>query len=187
MEINEKLDIFYKAAIDAANEQSDEILKEQKRICEESLAEHRKMRQEGAGDRVRLLEEAVRREVNRSVSERILDLKREYQRRQQELREELFSLVEEKIAAFRASGEYPALLARKIRAAKEYADGGALTVYIDPSDAGLLDELSRQSGCELTVAGESFGGGIRAVMPEKNVLMDESFAGKLAAEKEKLS
>ncbi len=187
MEINEKLDIFFRAAIDAANEQSGEILREQESVCEESLAEYRRIRQGERQARVRLLEEKVRKEVNRTVAERLLDLKREYQGRQQELRTELFERVEEKLFAFRQTQEYRALLVRRIEAVKAFAGGGDVTVYIDAADAGLLQELEQQTGCALTVGSESFGGGIRAVLREKNILMDESFASRLAAEKEKYS
>lgn len=187
MEINEKLDIFFRAAIDAANEQSGEMLKEQERVCEESLAEYRKIRQDERQARVRLLEEKVRKEVNRTVSERLLELKREYQGRQQDLRQELFERVDEKLFAFRQTEDYRALLVRRIKEVMTLADGGNVTVYIDASDAGLKDELEHRTGCPLTIGGESFGGGIRAVMREKNVLVDESFASRLSAEKEKYS
>ena len=42
MEINKKLDIFYEAAIAAAERQSSDILEEQKKLCRESLEEYGK-------------------------------------------------------------------------------------------------------------------------------------------------
>ena len=46
MEINEKLDIFFEAAIAAANKQSEEILEEQKHTYQQAMEEYEKSKQE---------------------------------------------------------------------------------------------------------------------------------------------
>lgn len=184
MEINEKLDTFFHAAIEAANEQSAQILGEQKAACDESLAEYERQKQKEQQTRLRIAEEKVRKNVNRTLSEQVLALKKEYHREKEREKEALFALVEEKLAAFRSTEGYQDYLVKKIMAAKDFAGGEDLTVYLDPFDGGWKESLEQKTGCTLTVSREEFSGGIRAVIRSKNVLIDDSFARKISEEKE---
>lgn len=187
MEINEKLETFYRAAIEAANGQSEALLQEYRTAYQESLAEYEKEKQAGWQTRERIAKERVRKEVNREISEEMLRLKKEYHSRQEEKKKELFALVEEKLADYRKTEAYRRLLGKKISEAQKLAAGEAFTVYLDPGDAYLKEELAAESGCSLSISGTPFGGGIRAVIPAKNMQMDESFAGRLTEEREKFS
>ncbi|MBD5555127.1 MAG: hypothetical protein HDQ95_07250 [Roseburia sp.] len=192
MEISEKLDIFFRSAIGAANEESEAILGEQTRIYEESLAEYEKMRQERFEAEERLMHKRIEKEMNRAVSEAILQQKKEYHDRAEQHREELFALVEEKLRAFRRTNEYRKLLVKKINEAKELAEGQECMISLDAEDGPLWQELAHESpalqnGCSFTVSKESFGGGIRAMIPSKNLLMDETLNGKLEEQREAYS
>lgn len=185
MEINEKLETFYRAAIDAANGQSEAILQEYQTSYQESLAEYEKEKQAGWQTRERIAQERVRKEVNREISEEMLRLKKEYHSRQEEKKKELFALVEQKLAEYRKTDAYRTLLGKKIAEAQKLAAGKAFTVYLDPEDGYLKEELAAETGCSISISGTPLGGGIRAVIPSKNVQMDESFAGRLVEEWEK--
>ena len=187
MEINKKLDIFYHAAIDAAKEQSTGMLEAQERINSENLTLYEKKKEEEYQMRVRTGEEAVRKEINRSTSEQTLAEKRKLYEEQEKRKVELFALVEQKISDFRRTTEYRSLLADSIRKSYRYADGAKITIYLDPEDASLAEALRQETGCILTVSEEAFGGGIQAVIPDKNVLIDESFGEKLKREREEFS
>lgn len=187
MEINEKLDIFYRAAIDAANEQSAAMLDKYRARYEKNLAEYQQEKQKEQQTRERIAQERVRKEVNRALSEEMLQLKKEYHKAQEERKEELFVLVEQKITDYRATDAYEVLLEQKIARAVQFANGEDMRVYIDPADARLEQELTEKCGCKISLSAYSFGGGIRAVIPAKNVLIDESFDSKLAAEREQFS
>lgn len=192
MEISEKLDIFFRSAIGAANEESEAILGEQTRIYEESLAEYEKMWQERFEAEERLMYKRIEKEMNRVVSEAVLQQKKEYHDKIEQRREELFALVEQKLRVFRGTNEYRKLLVKKINAAKELAEGQECIITLDAEDEPLLQELEQQSlaqqnGCSFTVGKESFGGGIRAMIPSKNLLMDETLNGKLEEQREACS
>lgn len=187
MEINEKLDIFYRSAIEAANGQSEMILQEYQTAYQDNLAEYERIRQAEQQTGERIAQERVRKEVNRAVSGEIVRLKKEYHGKREEKKEELFALVEEKLAAYRKSDAYPAYLKRKINEAAAFAEGKEVVVYLDPEDAGIAGFLAKETGCSVSISETSFGGGIRAIIPKKNVLMDESFSCKLTEEKEKFS
>lgn len=184
MEINEKLDIFYRATIQAAGEQSEELIAQQEQIYRDNLAAYEQKKADEQQTRVRIAEEKVRKEFNRAASERMMELKRSYHEKQEEKKAELFRLVEQQLAEFRQTKEYERLLEKKMKEAMELADGTSLTVFLDPEDVALKERLERETGCALSISEQPFGGGIQAVIPAKNVLLDESFSEKLARERE---
>ena len=57
-----------------------------------------------------------------------------------------------------------------------------MVVYINPSDADKKQGLEQETGVELTVSSIDFGGGVRAVIRSRNILVDESFVTKLEQE-----
>lgn len=187
MEINEKLDIFFRAAIATAEEQSGELLENDKRAYLEELEDYEKTKQDGQQTRERVAEEKVKKEVNRAISEQIVALKKEYHKAQEERKEELFSIVERKLSDYRKTDDYRRFLEEKIKEALVFAKGAEMILYIDPADSELKESLEQETGCVITVSREIFGGGIRAVIRSKNVLIDESFAGRLKVEKESYS
>ncbi len=187
MEINEKLDIFNRATIQAAEGQSREMLEEQERLYREMLTEYEKRKQEEQQTKTRDAMARVRREINRAVSGQMMEEKKNFHAKQEEQKAELFAMVEEHIRAFRGTEAYIRLLEEKIGTARDFAGGEELTVYLDPEDEPLRGRLERETACVLTPAEKPFGGGIRAVIPAKNMLLDESFSEKLERERELFS
>lgn len=183
MKNSEKIDVFYQAAIDAANEQAEELLREYQGVYQESLGEYEQKRQKMMEAGLRQEKERLRKAVNREVSEEILKAKMSYHAKQEEKADELFALVEQKLEAYRRSEAYPSYLKRKVQEAVAFADGKEVVVSLDKEDAGYLDMLKNEFACTWKISENSFGGGIKAVIPEKNVLMDASFSSGFAAEK----
>lgn len=59
-----------------------------------------------------------------------------------------------------------------------------MILYVDPSDAERVTSLTVEVGAPVTVSSYSFTGGSRAVIPGRNILIDNSFETKLAEAKE---
>jgi len=78
--------------------------------------------------------------------------------------------------------EYRDFLLCCIRKSLEFAGGEGLTIYMNPSDVELKEELELRSGAMLTISEEDFIGGIRAVIRTRNILIDHSFKTALRAE-----
>ena len=93
MEINEKLDTFYQAAIDAATEQSAAMQREYEEWHRASIAEYEQGRQQEQRASGRIAQEQVRKEINRRTSEEMLRLKKEFHEQQELRKGELFELV----------------------------------------------------------------------------------------------
>ena len=101
-----------------------------------------------------------------------------------ERKNELFTEVRKLLEQFMTTGEYQDLLVKQIKEAKEFARNEAITIYIDPADFNFLTSLETATNCPITVSETSFLGGTRAVIPSKNILIDNSFETKLKEKKE---
>lgn len=187
MEISEKLDIFYQAALEAAREQSAAVQEEYRNTYEDALAAYEKEKTAGFQTRERIQEEKIRKEVNRATSAQLMQLKKEYHEIEQERKSELFSIVEQKLFTYRQTKAYRENLSNKIRKAKVLAGKEEIKIYLDSADASLQAQLQAETGCELMLSDEAFGGGIRTVIPGKNRLLDESFGSRFSEEMEKFS
>jgi vacuolar-type H+-ATPase subunit E/Vma4 len=184
MEINKKLDLFYKAAMEEADARQQEILREGQTAYEEEVAAYEKDRQEEKEKRVRIGQEKIRREINRTKSARMLELKKERQSREDAALARLFDSVEEKLLAYRKTKAYEEQLIRMIKRAGEIAGEEEGIVYISPSDAGYAEALTQATGYRIETDKEEFLGGICMVVPGKNIRIDLSFAAELEKERE---
>jgi vacuolar-type H+-ATPase subunit E/Vma4 len=78
---------------------------------------------------------------------------------------------------------YNQLLIHQINAAKMFAKDQKITIYIDPADSSRRSSLEVATNTLLTVSEYSFIGGTRAIIADKNILIDNSFETKLAEAK----
>ncbi len=83
--------------------------------------------------------------------------------------------------------EYKELLVSYIAKAARFADGNPLTIYINSSDEDKKEFLEKRTGMTVTVSEEDFLGGIRSVIPGRNILIDHSFSGALEKEYEEFT
>ena len=108
-----------------------------------------------------------------------LDLKREFSRRQEELKDKLFVELKDKLANFMETQEYQRLLDHQVKAVKEFAGDEELIVYMDPSDVDKVQRIALHHNASIKISEYSFNGGTRAVIPGKHILIDNSFETKL--------
>lgn len=57
-----------------------------------------------------------------------------------------------------------------------------MTLYINPTDEDKKGYLEEHTGMRLTVSKEDFIGGVRAVIHERNILIDYAFKGAVERE-----
>jgi len=65
--------------------------------------------------------------------------------------------------------------------ALDFAGNDEITIYLSPEDRSLAEKLQHTTGTAIQLAKDSFLGGIRATIPQKNILIDHSFAGNFEA------
>lgn len=175
MTIEEKLQHFYDSSVEEAYQEAAEMIEEHKKNLDEMLSEHKRARKQSAEAEVKAEAENARREVNKALSSQQLMIKRNWTKKQNELKDRLFKEVQELLEDFVKTPEYDSYLCRKIKEAQDFAGEDELHIYLTPSDSSRLESLSQKTGAALRLADEEFTGGIRAIIPGKNILIDNSF------------
>ncbi len=179
MTIEERIDHLQEAAMEEARAMANEIRTQHKRTLTGVLDQHKGEANRQYDVRVKAETVTARQQQNMAVSKAQLELKREYGKRQKQLKKELFKEVQSMVYDFMKTDEYKELLVEYINNAAGFAKGEQLTIYINPSDADKKDYLEERTGMALTVSKEDFIGGVRSVVREKNILIDHAYKGAL--------
>ena len=175
MTIDEKLQHFYEVSLEEAREDAAQAIQEHKKLLSEKLEEHRQLSRQNAEAEVKAETEHVRREVNKALSAEQITLRRDLSRKQEELKETLFAEVKTKVQQFITTAEYDEYLCRRINEAVKFAGDDEIQIYLSKEDEPRLKSLTVKTGFPLKLSDESFIGGIKAIIPEKNILIDNSF------------
>ncbi len=179
MTTEEKLKHFQETCTQDAKEESDRQVEEHKKALEAAFKEHADHTKSQAEMQLAAETEKLERELNKTRAAKELDMKREINRCQEEYKDKLFGELQEKITAYMQTDEYLDLLQKQVDSAVSFANGDELQIYLDPSDADKASKVNVKDGVTLTVSDSSFGGGIKAVMPGRNILIDQSFETKI--------
>ena len=181
MTIDEKLSHFYDVTIEDAQAKAAGILEEHRKALAQMTEKHKADSQENAQVQIKAETANARREINKALSAEQLTIKRDWTKKQNELKEKLFTEVKTQLENFRNTPDYPAYLESKIKEALDFAEQDKINIYISPEDSALLPDLVERTKAFITVSAEDFLGGIKATIPHKNILIDHSFAGNFQA------
>ena len=176
MTIDEKLQHFYEVSIDEAKEDAAQAIQAHKENLSQMLEEHKQSQRQTADAQVKAEAEHVRREVNKALSAEQITLKRNWSQKQEEMKQKLFAEVKALADKFMQTPEYDDYLCRKITEASAFAEGDEIHIFLSAADKDRLESLKEKTGVSLTVSEEAFTGGIRAEIPGKNILIDDSFS-----------
>ncbi len=182
MQIDEKLEVFRNFTIDVAREESQKLIAEYEDSCSREIEAFRQQKLEELEHKIRIEEHNIRRQMNSRVSGEMLRQKRLLDECKRMWREKLLDEVRRLLAEYQQTDKYQEYLIAKIKMAMEVAGEEEAVIYINPSDAGRKAELEALTGAALTVSSFDFGGGVRAVIRSRNILIDESFVTKLEQE-----
>ena len=187
MTLEEKLENISQAAIEDATKQSEALIQEYQQNIDKAIKIHEEEIEKRNIAEYEYQYAKLEREKNKAISQAMLESKMTITKKTEELSEKLFDLVKSKLAAYKKTPEYESYLLKLIQSAVDFSNGNEIAIYIDPSDASLKEALEKKSGKTITISTEEFFGGIRAIITEKNILIDESFATKISEEKEQKS
>ena len=181
MTIDEKLSHFYDVTVEDAQAKAAGILEEHRKALAQMTEKHKADSQENAQVQIKAETANARREINKALSAEQLTIKRDWTKKQNELKEKLFAEVKTQLENFRNTPDYPAYLENKIKEALDFAEQDKINIYLSPKDSALLPDLVERTKAFITVSAEDFLGGIKATIPHKNILIDHSFAGNFEA------
>ncbi|MFQ9933057.1 MAG: V-type ATP synthase subunit E [Lachnospiraceae bacterium] len=179
MTTEEKLKHFNTVILESTQSQCDMELEEYKAGLNKYFEEHKEeaIKQKKLEESIEA--DRIRRKASREYTTEQLHIRRNINLKQEEIKEKLLSEIKELLKEFFETEDYKRLLIKQINEAKKVARGEAIAIYIDARDEKLKPELERATGEELIADGRSFLGGIKAEIPNKNILIDNSFESKL--------
>ncbi|WP_066713706.1 V-type ATP synthase subunit E [Clostridium sp. Marseille-P299] len=187
MNIKEKAEHFYNTAVDAATALNTSMVEEYTQLMKKNYEEYKKEAEQKAASYLKQESEKLHREKNSALAVQILSIRHKQSDLSHELTEQLFTDVKNRLNSFMKTEEYVLLLEKQIKDAIAFSKGLPMTVYINPSDEDKKKRLEESTGIEITISDRDFWGGIRAVIHEKDILINNSFESKFIDAKEQFS
>ncbi len=177
MTTEEKLQHFLEFCMEDSRARSARMLDDCTAALEKSFEEHKAEAEHRAAMQLQFEKDRIRRDINKQLAMEQLKIKRELSQRQDELKDMLFVELRNRLASFMETPEYQHMLEKQIKEAAELAGSEPLTVYLDPADEDKLRRIALHAGkkADVRLSQYSFGGGSRAVIQSKNILIDNSF------------
>ena len=160
MTIEEKMDHFRSLSLESASSKSAESLSSYKQSLDDDLELHKETASQLAEESKKALMNQVRANSKKKLSSEQMKIKKELTQKQSAIN---LVYLENQIKNIMS----------------EYSDID-ITIYIDPNDSSLLDELKSKTGGNIEIYNKEFLGGTRTIVPEKNILIDNSFKTRLA-------
>lgn len=183
MQIKDKLEVFRRSIIEVAENESDSMLEEYRTSIEEERDNFCKHKQAESEILFQTEETQIRRKLNRRFSEESILQKRKLDECQRETKQKLFAQVALLIEAYKYTEGYNEFLISKVKNALDFAGSEEIIIYLDPADRDKKEMLELETGADLTISEFGFGGGIRAVIRSRNILIDESFCTRIERER----
>lgn len=187
MTTEEKLQHFYEVSMDTAREEATKVLSEYKTALETEMERHKQEKQAASENQFKIATDNAAREINKALSTEHLHIKRKLSKKQQQLKESIFAEVEDLLEDFSQKPEYTDWLEVKIKQSLEIAENDSIQIYLTAKDSAKAEELTKRTGITPLISETDFLGGIRAVIPEKNILIDNTFLTAFENEKERFN
>ncbi len=184
MTAQEKTDHIREAAMTEARAEADQIVQEHRDAMEKLFEQHKQEQQAQAQSQIEAEKTSRQQKLNMAISKAQLLQKRSNGQTITKLKNDLFKEVEDLLQQYMQTDDYKDLLVKYINEATDFAKGADMTIYINPTDSDKKDELEQKTGATLTISEEDFTGGIRAVIREKNILIDHAFKGALEQQRQ---
>lgn len=184
MTIEEKMEHFRSISLESANNQSVESLSNYKKSLDEELLIHKETAKKLSEDSKRARINQVKANSKKNLASSQMTIKKQFTQKQSEIKSGIFELVRNKISEYRKTSEYTELLKSQIsKICNDYNDFD-FTIYIDSGDSHLLTQLTESFHVNIQVYEKDFLGGTRTIVPERNILIDNSFKTRLVEEQE---
>lgn len=187
MNLDEKITHLREVVMSEARAEGNAIIENHRKALESLLDKHKEEAKTQSEIRIKSETTKSRRQVNQAAAKAEVELKRALGKRQKELKIKLFEEVKVLLLEYRKSDEYVEYICRKIREAAVFANGDGVVIYITPSDEDKKAVLESKTGMTITVSEYEFMGGVRAVIQNRNILIDHSFQTAIEAEYQRFS
>lgn len=176
MTLEEKIAHLQTSSMENARAESNAIIDAHRDALEKLYQDHKEEALRQSETRIKSETIKARQDLNKAMAKTQLDIKRKQSTIQQELKDKLFKEVYDLVDDFMKTEQYEDTLIKWIKEALEFAGGAEnVIIYINPSDETRQSDLRDATGVNLVISREDFIGGIRAVIHDRNILIDHSF------------
>ena len=182
MTLEEKLSHLQASSMEEARAEGNAIIDNYREALEKVLKDHKEEMRWQAETRIKAEQSNARHMLNQANARTQLELKRKTGKVQVELKDKIFKEAHELAEEYMQTDAYEDYLIKSIRKATAFAPGEEMTIYINPSDEPRQAALEAATGTRLTLSSEDFIGGTRAVIRDRNILIDNSFSTLLRNE-----
>ena len=179
MTLEEKLKHFMDVTTQKVNAENAKALEEYENGLKKVFEDYKENATRKAELALRLKEESLEKKKNAEVAKKQMEIREQIGKLQKDLTERIFTEVKGKLERYMGTGEYERYLIAQVKAAKEFAGEDDIVIYIDPADMEKKSSISAATNTTVEVGDHGFGGGIRAVIGAKGILIDQSFDTKL--------
>ena len=184
MTTEEKLQHFYDVSVNEAKSEAQMSLDAYRQELEQQFDAYKKNKDYETALLLKAESDQASRTINKALSASQLDIKRSWSKKQNELKDQLFEEIKKLLLDFKETPEYDRYLEAKIKEAKEFAGNDEAEYYLSAQDAAKAAALSAATGVKIQISDYDFMGGIQARIPQKNILIDNSFLGAFQNERQ---
>ena len=174
MTIDEKLQHFMDVTTEKVNAENAKQMQEYEQGLEKVYEDYKETALRKSELALKLKEESLKKQMNADLAAEQITIREQTGKLLRELDEKLSSEVKGKLERYMATSAYETYLVNQTREIVKFADGDDVTVYICHKNA-----ISAGANVAVTVSEYSFGGGVRAVISKRGILIDQSFDTKL--------
>ena len=185
MTLEEKFSHLQTTSMEQARAEGNAIIDSHREALEKVFEDHKAEARRQAETRIKAGTTNARLSLNQAAAKSQLEIKRQRGKVQQELKDKVFEEALSLVQDYMKTDAYNDFLLKCIRQAVRYAGTDPVTIYINPTDESRRGDLEDAARVRLTISAEDFIGGVRAVIRNRNILMDNSFKTQLRNEYDK--
>ncbi len=179
MNVEHKLDIFYRKSIDATTKEVDLDIAEYEEQLNKELEIYDLKKKEDSVIRINQQKMKINSAFNKEFSDNMWTNKSRLAKIRTSLREELFDSVKKEIIEHKRKSCYIEELNDSILDVIEIANNEKIIFYFNIDDMNLLDKLKIPENSDILEADINLIGGFRAIVPSQNIMIDKSYATAL--------
>lgn len=130
----------------------------------------------------------IRKQNNKKLAQAQMKQQRDLFIREEELKKIIFKRFTEALEDYKKTDHYVNQLKVMMNSVIDYADNiEKVEIYLDESDANLVDSFKQQTGFDVRVSDRPFIGGVRGVLRQRDILIDYSFETLLERQREQFT
>lgn len=179
MNTEQKLEHFLNISVQTASRQNADSFDKYKNSLDAAFDDHREQITHFSNETVKTKKNVIMQSIRKEYSTKESDAKRSLINLRNSIKSQLFGEVEKLLLDFRKKDEYIDFLEKKIKYINSIADNAPVDIYVDSNDSHLKDTLEKKTGMTIHVYDRDFSGGIRGIIPSKNILIDETLKTKI--------